>query len=139
TRMQMQAHGAVITRRGLVTAGAEISGLEEPDPREGRPEMLNGRIRAALEQAVQRLVMVQQQTDLCGKGRTFCAFFKRPLGHFSGRDVACDGFHTGYLSFCQAQAHVLSEPDLFPTLREGRKFVVGAGNLSRELLSVELL
>ncbi len=54
----MKAYGPVTTPGGLVALGAEITRLEQPHTREGRPEMLHRRIRTTLQQAVERLLVI---------------------------------------------------------------------------------
>src|SRR5512145_435698 len=135
----MQANGPVSTQGSLMTIRAQVSWLEQPDPRERRAQMLDGGIGTALKQAVERLVVVQKQTDFRGKSRAFRPFFQRLFRHFSGRDVTGDGLDTRHASLGKTQADVLSHPALLPALGHGGKFIVCARNLSRELFPVELL
>src|SRR5690242_2784668 len=108
----MEANGPVTTPGRLVAVCAEITRLEEPHTREGRPQMLHRRISTTLQKAIERLVMIEDQTDFCGECRALRALLQRLFRHLSGRDVASDGLDANHAAIHKTQPDVLAEPHL---------------------------
>ncbi len=97
--MEVKAEAAVATPRRFVTVRTEIAGLDQPDAREGRAQMLDRSICATLQEAVERLIVVEAEAHLGREGRALRALLERLFRHFSGRDVARDGLDADDAAF----------------------------------------